>query len=191
MKKNTTSSADLESHELPDEMFLEHVIAKGVHGVYRTLSFTSSPAVMLCFAANHFTQAAARIYRQHYSIGVTDWRLLVMLTREPGATVSRAADAIGIDKAAVSRSLQQLKEKGLAIQGEVQANGRSRGWTLTAGGRGLHDQVLVEALARQRELFAGFSADEVLQLNGMLRRILANLKSLPAGEETDSDEPGL
>lgn len=144
----------------------------------RTLSFTRSPTVMLTFAANRFTRAAAKTYAEKFDIGIMDWRMLVMLTRVPGATVTQSAQTIGIDKAAISRSVARLEEQGLATAGDLHANGRSRGWWLTDAGRALHDRVLAEALARQKRLLDGFSAEEVAALTGMLGRFIENLDRL-------------
>ncbi|CUH80623.1 MarR family winged helix-turn-helix transcriptional regulator [Tropicibacter naphthalenivorans] len=144
----------------------------------RTLSFTRSPTVLLNFAANRFNRAAAKAYAQKFDIGIMDWRMLVMLTRVPGATVTQSAQTIGIDKAAISRSVARLEQRGLAVAGDVHANGRSRGWWLTEAGRALHDRVLVEALTRQKRLLDGFSPQEIATLTDMLGRFIDNLDRL-------------
>ncbi|MCA1243308.1 MarR family winged helix-turn-helix transcriptional regulator [Stappia stellulata] len=165
--------------DLPDELFLV-TMEDDDQAARSTLSFSRSPTVLLTFAANRFGRAASRIYQERYGVGVMDWRMLVMLTREPGATVTLSSETIGIDKAAVSRCLQRLHEKGLVSQGPVHANGRSRGWSLTEKGHALHATILAEALERQRHLFAGFSPEEIATLCGMLTRFLENLSALQA-----------
>ncbi|RYH02122.1 MarR family transcriptional regulator [Salipiger sp. IMCC34102] len=148
----------------------------------RTLSFSRSPTVLLTFAANRFTRAASKIYAETYGIGVVDWRMLVMLTRQPGATVTEAANTIGIDKGAVSRCVSRLEKMNLAHKGELHANGRSRGFWLTEEGRRLHDRILTEALGRQHLLLDGFSIEEIEVFNDMLRRFLHNLDKLNAAK---------
>lgn len=175
-EQNEHASSNLE--EWPDDLFLVQIEGDSNGKVHSTLSFSRSPTVLLTFAANRFTRAAARIYQDRYNLGTMDWRLLVMLTREPGATAARASDVIGIDKGAVSRSFQRLLKMGLAMQGELHANGRSRGWNLTSKGHTMHDKVLKEALARQRKLFKGFKAEEIKDLCNMLTRFLDNLKDM-------------
>lgn len=144
----------------------------------QTLSFSRSPTVLLTFAANRFTRAAARRYSEIFGIGAVDWRLLVMLTRRPGATVTEAATTIGIDKGAVSRCIARLEAKALVEKGDLHANGRSRGWWLTDAGRELHARILREALDRQRVLFDGFSTDDIAAFNGYLTKFLGNLDRL-------------
>ncbi len=165
------------SSSLPDELFLVQV-EEGDAAPHTTLSFSRSPTVLLTFAANRFTRAASRIYQERYGIGAMDWRMLVMLTREPGATISRSSEVIGIDKAAVSRSVQRLRKLRLVSQGELQANGRSRGLKLTQKGHALHERILREALDRQKKLLKGFSPEETTMLCDMLTRFLHNLEDL-------------
>jgi DNA-binding MarR family transcriptional regulator len=147
-------------------------------GHARTLSFSRSPTVLLTFAANRFTRAAAKTYAGKFGIGAVDWRMLVMLTRQPGATVTESANTIGIDKGAISRCISRLEARGLCAKGKLHANGRSRGWWLTEEGIRLHELVLQEALERQRKLLDGFTLEEVEALTDMLRRFLTNLENL-------------
>jgi len=161
--------------EPEDADFLVTVEATGAE----TLSFRRSPTVMLTFAANRFTRSAARLYQQRYGIGAMDWRMLVMLTREPGSSVSHAGRTIGIDKAAVSRSLKRLEERGLA---ECADASRSD-WTLTEAGRALHEEILGIALARQRRLLEGLSREDVATFTRCLATFLGNLEALDAETE--------
>lgn len=166
--------------DLPDDMFLVHVSGDEERADQATLSFSRSPTVLLSFAANRFTRAASRVYQEKYGLGSMDWRILVMLTREPGATVTRASDIIGIDKGAVSRSLHRLLGEGLVEQGKLHANGRSRSWRLTKTGQALHAKILQEALERQRALFKGFQPEEITQLCDLLTRFMDNLNEMQA-----------
>ncbi len=148
-----------------------------------TLEFDRNPTVLLVFAANRFTRNAARFLHQRYGIGAMDWRMMVMLTKEPDIPVSRASKVIGIDKAAVSRSLTRLHKNGLAEPKIPSGDSRRKSWSLTEKGRQLHKEILDLALHRQQKILEGFSEDEVLTLNAMLGRLLENISSLDNGEE--------
>lgn len=161
---------------LPDDMFLVEVEDLDAGVVTPTLGSDRSPAMLLSFAANHFTEAASRYFKEHFDLGAVDWRLLFLFAREPGATAAQATKAIGIDKAAVSRSLQRLEAGGMLLAGELHANGRSRGWRLTKQGRRMHQRILRVALARQKELLSGFDAAEVQAFCDFLVRFLRNLE---------------
>lgn len=155
----------------------------------QTLSFSRSPTVLMTFAANRFTRAAAKRYAEMFGIGAVDWRMLVMLTRRPGATMTEAATTIGIDKGAISRCISRLEAKALVSKGDLHANGRSRGWWLTEDGRNLHARILREALDRQRVLFDGFTPEDISALNGYLTRFLGNLERLsdPSHDDGSTD----
>ena len=160
---------------LPDDLFLIHPDGSDDGPAATTLSFRRSPTVLLNFAGNRFTRHAARYYQHEFGLGATDWRMLVMLTREPGSSVGHAARTIGIDKAAVSRALQRLEQSGLARAEIPDGDERRKTWSLTPEGTALHARVLPGALERQRALLAGFSPDEVQQLSDFLSRMLDNL----------------
>jgi len=171
--------------DLSDDMFLvcvDHPPDDEGRGETRaTLSFSRSPSVALVFAANRYTRTAARTYQDRFGIGVVDWRMLVMLTREPDATVGHASRVIGIDKAAVSRAFGRLEKAGLAVPNRPQRHAVSRTWRLTETGHALHAEILPVSLGLQKRLLHGFSEAEVVQLTGMLARLMRNLESVEDG----------
>lgn len=167
-----------DTETLPDDLFLVDVEAQRDEPAGRTLSFSRSTTVLLTFAANRFTRSAARLYQDRFGIGAMDWRMLVMLTRAPGCNAAHASRTIGIDKAAVSRSLARLEKAGLAEAVRNSPDERRRDWWLTAKGRALHAEMLEAALNLQRQILDGFAEDEVEQFNGYLRRALANIEAL-------------
>jgi DNA-binding MarR family transcriptional regulator len=168
--------------DLPDDMFLVHPDGTADGPAETTLSFTRAPSVLIAFAGNRFTRSAARHYQKTFGIGAMDWRMLVMLTREPGSPVSHAARTIGIDKAAVSRSLQRLEKAGLAVPETTGSDSRRKSWSLTAEGHALHARMLQSALERQARLLDGFTEEEAEAFSAYLRRFLANLDRLNAGD---------
>lgn len=162
---------------LPDALFLVSPDGSPQAPAAPTLSYNRSPVVLVTFAGNRLTREATRAYQAEFGIGVMDWRMLVMLTREPGASVSQAARVTGIDKAAVSRSLQRLQTAGLAIPEALGGDERRKSWQLTDAGHALHAKLLPRALERQRDLLRGFSAQEVEAFTGYLQRFLRNIEN--------------
>ncbi|MFC3613719.1 MarR family winged helix-turn-helix transcriptional regulator [Lutimaribacter marinistellae] len=167
---------------LPDDLFLVHPDKEDDGPAAATLSFSRSPTVLITFAGNRFTRAAARHYQEEFGIGAMDWRILVMLTREPGSSVSHAARIIGIDKAAVSRSLRRLETKGYVSSVAQPGDDRRKDWALTDLGRDLHGRILDSALRRQRDLLDGFTPQDVEAFTDYLRRFLGNIDRLSQAE---------
>lgn len=162
-----------------DSVFLSHQ-HDGDAGDNVTLSFSRSPTVLLQFAAGRFTRSASRIYQKNYGLGATDWRMLVMLTRVPGASVTESAETIGIDKAAVSRALKRLEDRGLVEQEIPEADARRKVWRLTTEGKAAHAKILKVALARQHSLLENFSAADIKKFSDYLKRFLENIEKLDA-----------
>lgn len=153
----------------------------------RTLDLQQSPTVLLVFAANRFTRIWSRYLQKRFDLGAMDWRMMVMLTAEPGSSVSRASQVINIDKGAVSRALARLESKGLARAESPDSYRHRRTWSLTRSGSTLHDEILEIALSRQRRILDGFAGEDVDRLNGYLRRILDNLGGLDVDEARTAD----
>ena len=174
----------VEDEDLPDSMFLVAADDNPDGQSPQTLGFSRTPTVLLTFAANRFTRSAAREYQSRFGIGSMDWRMLVMLTRVPGSSVTTASRTMGIDKGAVSRSLQRLKKNELAADVSKGADERRKEWRLTDKGKQLHDRILDVALERQKKLLSGVSAEDVELFNSYLQKFLDNLDEL--NKETGS-----
>jgi DNA-binding MarR family transcriptional regulator len=100
-----------------------------------------------------------------------EWRLIALLAVEDKITANRICQVIGLDKSAVSRSLQVLEAAG-RISGEVDSkDARRYTVSLTAEGKALHDRVLKVALERERRLLSDFSPTEVDTLVDLLARL--------------------
>jgi DNA-binding MarR family transcriptional regulator len=161
--------------DLPDDLFLILPDGSEDSPAAPTLDYSRNPVVTVTFAGNRLTRNAARAYQKEFGIGVMDWRMLVMLTRDPGCSVGQAANLTGIDKAAVSRALQRMEKAGL-VRAEVRGGDeRRKSWFLTEAGHALHAQMLPRALERQRDLLKGFSPEELTAFTGYLQRFLDNM----------------
>ncbi|MEP4037002.1 MULTISPECIES: MarR family winged helix-turn-helix transcriptional regulator [unclassified Pseudophaeobacter] len=165
-----------EAPSLPDDMFLVTADGSPDDPAAPTLSLRNSPVVLVSFAGSRLTREATRAYQAEFGIGVMDWRMLVMLTRSPGCSVAEAARITGIDKAAVSRSLQRLEGNGLAQSQALGEDERRKSWSLTPKGQELHGRILPRALERQNGLLRGFSQDEIARFTDYLQRFLANIE---------------
>jgi DNA-binding MarR family transcriptional regulator len=131
--------------------------------------------------ANRLEGGASRFYRKHYSIGLSEWHILVALAADPWITTPVLCANAGLDKAAVSRSLARMEEEGFVLSRNT--DGRSRAVGLTAKGRRLHDRIAQAATAREVQLLADFSPKEVdtlVSLLSALSKAAAGLTDAPA-----------
>jgi DNA-binding MarR family transcriptional regulator len=140
---------------------------------------------LLTFLANKLATGASQCYRKHFGIGVVEWRMLSMLAVENDITANRICQVIGLDKSAVSRSLQALEASGYVGSRVDPRDARRNTVSLTAAGRALHDRVLRVALERERRLLSGLSAEEVDTLIELLSRLHGQVSHVNEYEPQD------
>lgn len=135
---------------------------------------------LLTFLTNNMSSGASACYRKHFGIGIVEWRVLAMLAVEDHISANRIVQVIGLDKGAVSRSLQMLEREGFVSTEVDSKDARRHTVTLTLSGRELHDRVLETALERERLLLANFSESEVEVLIDFLHRMSGQLPKVNA-----------
>lgn len=130
------------------------------------------------FIANKWSRSSSALYRRQFGIGIVEWRLIVLLAIEPWITAARCDQVIGMDKAAVSRSVRLLEKRGLIATRQNAVDSRRREMALTAAGCALHDQIAVVALDREARLLSCLKPAEIDTLVALLDRIHQNLPAI-------------
>lgn len=128
--------------------------------------------------ANSVSRGASKVYIRYFGVGVIEWRILSFLSIDRNMTAQEICLALDLDKAAASRNLREMAEKGYITTSADRSDTRKRPIALTQAGAELHDRMIKVALLRERHLIAGFSEAEIDQLVGFLRRLVANLPAL-------------
>lgn len=137
-----------------------------------TLTLDDDISVLVVRAANKLTAHSSRVMRSRYGVGAIEWRMLVMLTLEPDIPASRATEAVGIDKAAVSRALASLHDRGLVAAVESARDPRRKTWRLTDAGAHLHDTILVWARHRDAAMLAGIPETDREAAKAVMRSVV-------------------
>lgn len=137
---------------------------------------------LLTFLTNKLASSASACYRKHYGIGIVEWRVLAMLAVENHITANRVGQVIGLDKSAISRSLQALEREGYVTSEVDTKDARRYTVSLTPSGRQLHDRVLETAVRREEVLLADLSEREVDTLIDLLHRMSRQLEKVNAVE---------
>jgi len=135
---------------------------------------------LLVFLANKLTSGASAILRRHFGVGTTEWRIMAMLAVEPWIAAGRVCKVIGFDKAAVSRTLVMLQDKGLIRARSHHSDGRSSVYALSDRGWRLHGRILELSLEREQRLLGGLSAAEREVLIGLLNRLHRRIPDMNA-----------
>lgn len=129
------------------------------------------PAVLTA-AANRVSHGASTAYRKHAGIGFVDWRIVCFLAAEGWSSGAELAQGLGLDKAAISRSLSALVKQGVETRASY---GRRSESNLTRAGTSLRTKVLRLALDREEAMLRGLTTDDKERLISMLNLISRNL----------------
>lgn len=139
--------------------------------------FGQSISYLIGAISNILSIGGSRFYRQHFGIGLSEWRLMWVLGIEPVMTARRASQIMGLDKAAVSRAIAGLERRGLLRSASDPADNRQRFIRLSPAGADLYRKMIVVSRERQRRLLAPFSSEDQRNLANLLRRLHAHVAS--------------
>jgi len=148
----------------------------------------------LSVLSNRISDTIAATYRDRFGLSVTEWRVIAILGRHPGASATEVAQRAAMDKVAVSRAVRRLLDRGRIEREPSHADRRERHLRLSQAGRAIHDRVVPEALAFERRLIEALDDDE----RRLLDRALGKLDSVCArampgsntGQERDIQDGG-
>ena len=133
----------------------------------------------LTYLAGKISSSASATYRPKFGVGITDWRIMALLATEPWISAGRVCDVIGLDKAAVSRSVRGMKSKRIVEIRQIDEEQSRHLVALTRKGLNLHDSIVKLSLAREQQLLRNFSMAE--------RKILLNFLSRMHAQVIDDD----
>jgi len=109
-------------------------------------------------------------------LGFLNARIILALGRRPHITAARLAEVIGVDPAAVSRALRELKSRKIVDE----ARGPVRSLSLSAAGAALKAQVETVSEEREARMLAGFTEEEADRMFQFLERMLAHMDDVAA-----------
>jgi DNA-binding MarR family transcriptional regulator len=127
----------------------------------------------LSILSNRVSQAIAREYTERFSLSMTEWRVMAVLARFNGESMSarEVAERTAMDKVAVSRALARLTSAGRVSRATHGGDKRRSVLRLTAKGWKIHDTVAPRARAHERELLGHLTADEKRVLTQILDKL--------------------
>lgn len=130
------------------------------------------------FVGNRIQLTGTAGYKKWYDIKLSEFRLLVVISNEPGSTGARINEIMGLDLGAISRSLHKMEKRGLVFCRPHPKHPSYRCWYITKVGAELHDRAHEMTKVREQTILKGFSKAEVHQLLSYLHRLAENGKDL-------------
>jgi MarR family transcriptional regulator, transcriptional regulator for hemolysin len=114
--------------------------------------------------------------RQVSSLGVTrsQWTMIVVVARNPGATQRVIADALEMSEASAGRLIDRLCADGLLERQERYDDRRARAVYLTKAAEPLLGKLAEVGKEGEKRLFRGFADEDLDTLKGLLDRLYKN-----------------
>ncbi len=127
----------------------------------------------LSVASNAVSSRISQVYRKRFGLKIPEWRIIAILAEHARLTPQALGEATRMDKITVSRAAAAIAERGLIATEHNPQDGRSHFLSLTADGRSLYDEIVPEARAMEKRLFADFTHEELEKLERLLMRVEA------------------
>jgi DNA-binding MarR family transcriptional regulator len=128
-----------------------------LYRLYRLLVVASEPVNRLCEGVHGITRR--------------EWRVIALLAEHGSLRSSQLAERALLDRARTSKAVTSLVGKGLLARSAGAGDARQVVLSLTACGQQLHDQVLPQVRAINRQLLQALTPEAVAQLDGALARL--------------------
>jgi MarR family transcriptional regulator, transcriptional regulator for hemolysin len=156
----------------------------------------SDPIPYLAFSLLDVGRLHARRFQERareLALDLMQCRALLTLAGNEGATQQRLAELIGLNPAALGRTLDRLETSGWVERRPYPGDRRARSPALTQQARALVPLIGRLVLESQCAALKGFSGEETRLLVTGLKRILANLRAAEpgAGPAPASDPQGI
>jgi MarR family transcriptional regulator for hemolysin len=129
----------------------------------------------------HLTRAARTVSRAFDDAlaqaggSIPVWLVLISLKSQQLRNQRELAEAVGIREATLTHHLNAMDEQGLITRRRDPANRRVHLVELTEAGEAAFERLRGAAGAFDKKLRAGFSDDEVAELETLLSRLAANV----------------
>jgi DNA-binding MarR family transcriptional regulator len=124
----------------------------------------------LSITSNLVSEVIASAYRALFGLTIPEWRVIAVIAEADGITQQQVGQRTRMDKVTVSRATLALAGRGL-LQRQLHARDRrAQVLALTAAGHSLYAAIAPKALELERQLFAGFSADELSTFTALLAK---------------------
>ena len=134
-----------------------------------------SPA-LITWAAHRLAANNGAIYRKRFGVKLAEWRVLLHIVSDPGSNATQLAQAIGYDKASISRTVEALRCRALIDDRTNEADARSSHLYVTESGKELYRKIVPLALEQERKLLSQLTQDEAEMLVDLMNRIVAGLR---------------
>ena len=141
---------------------------------------TAHVGYWLRFVSNHVSQAFARRLEVR-GVSVPEWAIMRELYDAEQILPSVLSERVGVTRGAVSKIVDRLVAKKLAVRSKPSGDGRTQAVRLTPGGRRLVPDLAAIADANDASFFDHLEPEQRAEVIGALRSVVERhgLKGVP------------
>lgn len=162
---------------------INHIESPPEFGSRTVLDLVNNPVSHTILMGNTLQSLFSQFFQRQYDIGAVEWRMLVVLAKEPEITMSRVTEIIEMDKAAVSRALAKLDDKRLVTTSVVGTNARSKLWRLSPAGIALHDVILGATVEYIKQVLKDIPNESLEIMSDVMKKMKANAADIDWGNQ--------
>ena len=107
-------------------------------------------------------------------VSAAQWIVVLLVGENVASSATGLCEMLAYDPGAMTRLLDRLEGKGIVRRVRSPEDRRTIQLELTDSGKALYPKIISAMVDVNNSLLQGFSHDEVSQLDGYLRRMLAN-----------------
>ena len=137
-----------------------------------------SLAFLVMSLAGRLSRGASSYYQSRFDIGMAEFRILMALGISAGLNVGEVALAADVDKAAASRGLKWLQQRGLVQMAQTVTRGRAAIVNLTPEGQAFQKEIRKAARRREKRFVATLSPEERQQAEHLIHRLIGNVPAM-------------
>lgn len=137
-----------------------------------------SPFFQLLLLANLTARPFHERFGRRLHLSLSEWRVLLMVADQPGATAQDLADYIGLDKMSVSRAVRGLVARGRLSRAASSSDRRRLHLRLTEAGWRVYEEIAVSGIARERAVFGALAVRDYATFFAQLTRLVDSTRKL-------------
>ena len=107
-------------------------------------------------------------------VSAAQWIVVLLVGEKAASSATGLCELLTYDPGAMTRLIDRLESKGIVRRVRLPDDRRTIQLELTESGKALYPKILAAMVDVSNRLLRGFSRNEVSQLEGYLRRMLAN-----------------
>lgn len=117
------------------------------------------------------SRSLAALYSDRFGLTPPEWRAMAVLAGFQPLSANGICQRTNMDKVRVTRAIARMIEAGLVSRQEDATDRRYVSLRLTTKGAEVYGQILPLVQAREAEILAALSAEEITALDTILRKL--------------------